>query len=219
MWRHLLNGIVYILALCQLYRIWLYTGLALCKSIRSPAIHRAIPRNESSRNFCSRDLSLPGTFVLGERKFPGTCGAFWWGSLSTDWWFIYFVVGSCRQKRQLLLHKIVDEQRRLLGKAAASQRKCEHSSSTLLADDNSLLLSEVDTGFCWFSACCDIESVVLPSALSHCWLGIRKSIRPVKNWVMGEWWRGAGVVICLERGANDLHMIQLMPLPRHLLLC
>jgi len=26
-----------------------------------------------------------------------------------------------------------------------------------------------------------------------------------------EWW-GAGVVICLERSANDLHMVQLMPL-------
>ena len=43
MWRHLLNGLLYILALCQLYRIWLYTGLALCKSIHSPAIHRASP--------------------------------------------------------------------------------------------------------------------------------------------------------------------------------
>ena len=32
-------------------------------------------------------------------------------------------------------------------------------------------------------------------------------MRPVKN----EWW-GAGMVICLERGA-DLHMAQLMPLP------
>jgi len=31
------------LALCQLYRIRLYTGLALCKNIRSPAIHRASP--------------------------------------------------------------------------------------------------------------------------------------------------------------------------------
>ena len=35
------------------------------------------------------------------------------------------------------------------------------------------------------------------------------------GWVAGraspEWW-GAGVVICLERGA-DLHMAQLMPLP------
>jgi len=38
-------------------------------------------------------------------------------------------------------------------------------------------------------------------------LGGRKGIRPVKN----EWW-GAGVVICLEQGA-DLHMAQLMPLP------
>jgi len=34
-----------------------------------------------------------------------------------------------------------------------------------------------------------------------------KGIRPVKT----EWW-GAGVVVCLERGA-DLHMAQLMPLP------
>ena len=34
-----------------------------------------------------------------------------------------------------------------------------------------------------------------------------REIRPVKT----EWW-GAGVVICLERGA-DLHMAQLMSLP------
>jgi len=38
-------------------------------------------------------------------------------------------------------------------------------------------------------------------------LGGRKGIRPVKT----EWW-GAGMVFCLERGA-DLHMAQLMPLP------
>jgi len=38
-------------------------------------------------------------------------------------------------------------------------------------------------------------------------LGGRKGIRPVKT----EWW-GAGVVICLEQGA-DLRMAQLMPLP------
>ena len=41
----------------------------------------------------------------------------------------------------------------------------------------------------------------MPSVLSHCWLGGRKGIRPVKK---AERW-GAGVVICLERGA-DLHM-------------
>jgi len=35
----------------------------------------------------------------------------------------------------------------------------------------------------------------------------RKGIRPVKT----EWW-AAGVVICLEQGA-DLHAAQLMPLP------
>ena len=37
------------------------------------------------------------------------------------------------------------------------------------------------------------------------WLVGRKGIRRVKT----EWW-GAGVVVCLERGA-DLHMTQLMP--------
>jgi len=40
----------------------------------------------------------------------------------------------------------------------------------------------------------------------------RKSIRPLK-----KWW-DAGVVICLQRGAHDLHMGQLMPLPPHYLL-
>jgi len=43
--------------------------------------------------------------------------------------------------------------------------------------------------------------------LWRCWLVGRKGIQPVKT----EWW-GAGMVICLERGA-DLHMAQLMPLP------
>jgi len=50
------------------------------------------------------------------------------------------------------------------------------------------------------------------SALMHR-LGGRKGIRPVKT----DWW-GTGVVICLEQGANDLHMVQLMPLPTHHLL-
>ena len=47
----------------------------------------------------------------------------------------------------------------------------------------------------------------MPPFLWRCWLGDRKGIRPVKT----ERW-GAGVVICLERGA-DLHVAQLMPLP------
>jgi len=51
-------------------------------------------------------------------------------------------------------------------------------------------------------------SVLVPSVLWRCWLGGMKGIRPVKK---TEWW-GAGMVICLEWGA-DLHMAQLMPLP------
>ena len=47
----------------------------------------------------------------------------------------------------------------------------------------------------------------ITSVLWRCWLGGRKGFRPVKT----EWW-GAGVVVCLERGA-DLHTAQLMPLP------
>ena len=50
--------------------------------------------------------------------------------------------------------------------------------------------------------------ICLSLVLWHCWLGGRKGIRPVKK---TECW-DAGVVICLERGA-DLHMAQLMPLP------
>ena len=48
----------------------------------------------------------------------------------------------------------------------------------------------------------------MPSVLWRCWLGGRKGIRPVTK---TEQW-GAGMVICLEQGA-DLHMAQLMPLP------
>ena len=51
-----------------------------------------------------------------------------------------------------------------------------------------------------------IPSVHFPSVLWHCWLGGRKGIRPVKNWVVGCW-RGY-----LGWGAG-LHMAQLMPLP------
>ena len=58
-----------------------------------------------------------------------------------------------------------------------------------------------------------LRAVRLPSVVWHCWLGVKKSIRPVKI----EWW-GTGMVICLECGANDLHMIQLMALPPHHLL-
>jgi len=45
-------------------------------------------------------------------------------------------------------------------------------------------------------------------------LGGREGIWPGKT----EWW-GTGVVVGLEQGVNDLHIVQLMPLPPyHLLL-
>ena len=46
----------------------------------------------------------------------------------------------------------------------------------------------------------------MPSVLWLCWLGVRKSIRPVKIWLM-RCWRG----YLLQRSANDL----MMPLPPH----
>ena len=66
----------------------------------------------------------------------------------------------------------------------------------------------------WYDVTYDVCVVwyLLPSVLWHCWLVVRKSIRPVKID-----WCGVGVVICLERDADCLHMIQLMPLhPRTL---
>jgi len=45
-------------------------------------------------------------------------------------------------------------------------------------------------------------------------LGIRKSIRPVNIEPRGV----TGMVICLQRGVNNLHMVQLMPVPPHHLL-
>ena len=58
------------------------------------------------------------------------------------------------------------------------------------------------------------QPFIVPSVLWRCWLGGSKGVQPVKT----EWW-GTGMVICLERGANDLHMVQVMPLPpQHLLL-
>jgi len=68
-------------------------------------------------------------------------------------------------------------------------------------------MSSHNSSNCDLNKCCFIIKEV-PSVLWHCWLGIKKSIQPIKIE-----WRGAGVDICLERGANCLHMVQLMPLP------
>jgi len=61
---------------------------------------------------------------------------------------------------------------------------------------------------------CNIFAVMMPSVLWRCWLGVRKSIRPIKNWVM----RCSHDCLSGAR-CKWLHMVQLMPLPpRHLLL-
>jgi len=59
-----------------------------------------------------------------------------------------------------------------------------------------------------FVLCWQLFIYLLPSVLWRCRLGVRKDIRPVKKL---EWW-GAGMVICLEKGA-DLHVAQLMTPP------
>jgi len=44
----------------------------------------------------------------------------------------------------------------------------------------------------------NILNLLMPSVLWRCWLGVRKGIRPVKNWVVGCW-RGClhGVQTCI----------------------
>jgi len=51
---------------------------------------------------------------------------------------------------------------------------------------------------------------LLPSVLWLCWLGSRKGIRSVKNWVVGCWHGYLSEARC--SGAH-LHMAKLMPLP------
>jgi len=59
----------------------------------------------------------------------------------------------------------------------------------------------------WYSIL-QLLLLLVPSVLWRCWLSGRKGIQPVKT----EWW-GTGVVICLERGADGLHMVQLIHHP------
>ena len=55
-------------------------------------------------------------------------------------------------------------------------------------------------------------AVYLPWVLWHGWVSGRAS-----GLYKMEWW-GAGVVICLDWSASDLHMVHLLPLPSHRLL-
>ena len=49
---------------------------------------------------------------------------------------------------------------------------------------------------------------LVPSVLWHCWFGVTMSFLPLKI----DWW-DVDVVDCMDRGADCLHMVQLMPLP------
>jgi len=66
--------------------------------------------------------------------------------------------------------------------------------------------------FSWLCLQFHTDTLYAPVSITanywHGSLGARKSIQPVKV----DWW-GVGVVICLEQGADCLHMAQLMPLP------
>jgi len=70
----------------------------------------------------------------------------------------------------------------------------------------------IDSCDVWYCVIC----VSLPSVLWHCWLGIRKSIWPINV----DWWCVC-VVICLDRGADCLHIwsswCHCIPKPRNLL--
>jgi len=66
------------------------------------------------------------------------------------------------------------------------------------------ILTIIHITFIWLHDFISNVLVPLPSVLWRCWLGGRKGIRPVKNWVVGCW---RGYV------SGDLHMAQLMPLP------
>ena len=54
---------------------------------------------------------------------------------------------------------------------------------------------------------------ILPSVLWHCWLGVRKSIWPVKNWVMGCWCGYPSG----ERCRLFAYVCHCIPKPHHLL--
>jgi len=47
-----------------------------------------------------------------------------------------------------------------------------------------------------------LYATLTPSVLWRCWLCGRKGIQPAKT----DWW-GSRTVICLQQGANDLHIV------------
>jgi len=65
--------------------------------------------------------------------------------------------------------------------------------------------------FLWSDICCN---VFLPICTLTLLVGHQEE-HPARKKIE---WRVTGMVVCLEYGANDLHMVQLMLLPSHHLL-
>ena len=96
-------------------------------------------------------------------------------------------------------------------RAPASLHRHNRYSTELPAGKEAWTRHEVNPLRRGISLCDSFVYLVIVSCL-QCfdtvgWLGVRKSIWPVKI----KWW-GVDVVICLERGADCLHMVQLMSL-------
>jgi len=77
--------------------------------------------------------------------------------------------------------------------------------------------ANTEVWLCQFNFCNSIQLIlIVPSVLWHCWLGVRKSIRPVKNRVMRCWCGYLSGARCrlFAYGPADATAI---PKPHHLL--
>ena len=97
---------------------------------------------------------------------------------------------------------------------------CQHEMPSTVKNINIIQLAVIVACLCGLNCYWENQSSDL-GLESHCilssefksiflvghWLGTKKSIWPVK---IEQW--GVGVVICLEQGADCLHIVQLMPL-------
>ena len=84
---------------------------------------------------------------------------------------------------------------------------CESAENWQLLSTSTIAIVIITLPVGWYSFYSPMDhGRLLPWVHWRCWLGGRKGIQPVKNWVSGT-----GMAICLKRSA-DMHMAQLMPL-------
>jgi len=86
---------------------------------------------------------------------------------------------------------------------------CDKPPTLLFTDNNDNNKNDSNSIFCFYFLW--LISIILPSVL-WCWRASGQS-----SLQKFEWWC-AGMLICMEQGANDLHIVQLMTLPPHHLL-